>query len=103
MATIREALMFTSTPSVGVPTVKTANPFTLTLSASNTDTHVIDLYAENSRSRPYQNPQSRWGHLLPQWHFEDMSGNIINNIATTKTATNPILTANLLVLFITLL
>lgn len=60
-------------------------PFEITLQSSNTAVHVIDLYSQNSNSRPYQVPQNKWSHLLPQWRFTDTDGNVIDSIQTTDT------------------
>lgn len=80
-----EALQFTLIPpsvEVGLPQ---AVPFTLSLSAFDDGIHTVDLYAQYSRSQQSQDPQNKWSHLVPQWRFLDLSGNIINQITTIDT------------------
>lgn len=60
-------------------------PFTISISAFDTNPHVIDLYAQYSRSNVYQDPQNKWSHLIPQWRFLDIDGNYITSITTTDT------------------
>jgi len=61
-------------------------PFTLFLSAEDLNPHTIHLYAQNSRSAPYQQPQNKWSHLLAQWRFTDLSGNYIESIIPSVTS-----------------
>ena len=65
-------------------------PFTINLSASDTNPHIIDLYAQYSNSTP-NGLQNKWSHLIPQWRFTDINGNIINSVTTTDT---PIMSGN---------
>jgi len=58
-------------------------PFRIKITSSTTDNHYVDLYAQFSRSYPYQEPQNKWSFLRPQWRFLDLSGNQIWNIKTT--------------------
>lgn len=46
---------------------------------------MVDLYAQYSRSYPFQEPQNKWSFLKPQWKFLDLDGNQIWNIKTTDT------------------
>lgn len=55
-------------------------PYTIRLSAEDAFPHKVQLYAQNSRSAPYQQPQNKWSHLIPQWRFVDLSGNYIDSI-----------------------
>ena len=82
---LKDALIFVNNPPASEPTQRNSWPFTAIISAGDTGSHYIDLYSQYSRSRPYQEPQSRWGHLLPQWRFTDLDGNVIEKIKTTDT------------------
>lgn len=74
--------------SVIPPTVQVGNtqqyPFKLTLSAADTNDHIIDLYAQYSGSQPYTE-QNKWSHLIPTWRFLDTDGNIVTKIKTNDT------------------
>lgn len=59
-------------------------PFTVTICANDIYPHVIDLYAQYSHSSPLQT-DNKWGHLIPQWKFKDLSGNYIDQITTIDT------------------
>jgi hypothetical protein len=59
-------------------------PFKINITAPDIGEHVIDLYAQYSNSRPHQEPH-KWSHLVPQWRFTDVDGNIIDSITTTDT------------------
>jgi len=82
---LKDALVFVNNPPPSEATQINAWPFTIYVSAADTDEHCIDLYSQYSRSRPYQFPQGTWSHLLPQWRFEDLNGNPIDSIITTDT------------------
>jgi|GEM_PF-4578231 len=77
-----DALIFVNNPPASEATQRNMWPFTVVVSAGDIGEHYIDLYAQNSRSRPYQDPQWRWGHLLPQWRFTDLDGNVVERIKT---------------------
>ena len=55
-------------------------PFTLYLSAEDNNEHKVQLYAQGSNSSPWQIPQNKWSHLIPQWRFLDVDGNVINEL-----------------------
>lgn len=82
---LKDALVFVNTPPASEATQQNVWPFTVVISAADTGNHYIDLYSQYSRSRPYQQPQSKWGHLLPQWRFTDLDGNYVDKIKTTDT------------------
>lgn len=63
-----------------------AQPYIVSLSAEGFDQYRIYLYAENSNSAPWQQPQNKWSHLIPQWRFTDLSGNYIESIVPTTTS-----------------
>jgi hypothetical protein len=58
-------------------------PFRVHITTASTKDNVIDLYAQYSRSYPYQEPQNKWSFLRPQWRFLDLDGNQIWSIKTT--------------------
>lgn len=60
-------------------------PFRLEITTASVSENVVDLYAQYSRSYPYQEPQNKWSFLKPQWKFLDLDGNQIWNIKTTDT------------------
>jgi len=82
---LKDALVFVNNPPAAEATQLNAWPFTIMISAGDTGSHYIDLYSQYSRSSPYQQPQNRWSHLVPQWRFLDLSGNYIPGINTTDT------------------
>jgi len=61
-------------------TCKSSIPFTVYLSAEDNIPKTVHLYAQNSKSEPYQSPQNKWSHLIPEWRFTDLSGNYINDL-----------------------
>ena len=79
------AIKFSSIPPTSDATNKPISPFTISITANDTNTHIVDLYAQYSQSHVYQNPQQKWSHLIPQWRFLDLDGNMITSIATTDT------------------
>tara|TARA_R110000822_G_scaffold61830_7_gene152596 strand:- start:708 stop:3644 length:2937 start_codon:yes stop_codon:yes gene_type:complete len=82
---LNDALVFVNNPPAAEATLINEWPFTIFMSAGDTGDHYIDLYSQYSRSRPYQVPQGKWTHLLPQWRFLDLNGNYIDKIKTTDT------------------
>ena len=60
-------------------------PFMVTISADNDDVHTLQLYSQFSNSQPYQIPQNKWSHLVPEWRFMDTNGDYIQSIVTTDT------------------
>ncbi len=79
------ALTFSVIPPPSTITNIQREPFKLSLSAADQNTHIIDLYAQYSKSLPYQLPQNKWSQLVPQWRFTDVDGNFITQITTTDT------------------
>lgn len=59
-------------------------PFEVFLYSEDNNPHVVSLYAQGSKSIPYQNPQNKWSHLNPQWKFTDVNGKVINEIVLTN-------------------
>lgn len=59
-------------------------PFYFYLSTSNTtlQDYNLNLYSQNSNSAPYQIPQTKWAHLLPQWGFYNSSGEYVEKCTT---------------------
>lgn len=83
--TFSDGLIFFDSPPPSEATQKNMWPFTVLVSAADFEDHYVNLYSEGSRSRPYYEPQSNWGHLLPQWRFADLDGNVTNKIKTDDT------------------
>lgn len=82
---LKDALVFVNNPPPSEATQTNAWPFTIYVSAGDVDDHYITLYSQYSRSSPYQQPQNKWSHLIPQWRFSDVDGNVIDKIKTTDT------------------
>jgi len=59
-------------------------PFKILITSSAEEENWVDLYAQFSRSYPYQEPQNKWSFLKPQWRFLDLSGNQIWAVKTTN-------------------
>lgn len=78
------AIWYANNPPPSNSGFKQVTPFTIAISAMDTGDHVIDLYAQYSKSQPYRT-QNKWSHLLPTWRFEDDRGNIVNSVKTTDT------------------
>jgi streptogramin lyase len=65
----------------------TAGTFKIYMYSEDNLDHRIDLYAQGSKSIPYQVPQNKWSHLNPQWRFTDTDNNVINSITLTNAVT----------------
>jgi len=57
-------------------------PFKVNITSPDLNEHVIDLYANFSRSYAPQDKNSKWTFLRPQWRFLDKDGNQISYIKT---------------------
>lgn len=66
---------------------KSTQPFTIYFYSDNNNTHKATLYAQGSRSIPWQIPQNKWSHLNPQWRFTDLSGNAISEVTFSDAVT----------------
>lgn len=64
-------LLKVDVPTPSLAGCKSIQPFNVYLSAEDINPHTINLYAQNSRSAPYQIPRNKWSHLIPQWRFVD--------------------------------
>ena len=80
---IKESIYFETIPPPTFAGHYNRYPFKINITSSNTDEHFVDLYAQFSRSYPYQEPQNKWSFLRPQWRFLDLSGNRIWSVKTT--------------------
>ena len=49
----------------------------LTTTDPNYDQLRINFFSQDSNSSPYQIPQSKWSHLVPQWKFVNSEGDFI--------------------------
>lgn len=75
--------LWVETASIAYAGCQSLSAFTIHLSAEDTNPHTVELYAQNSQSAPYQQPQNKWSHLVPQWRFLDVDGNQIDSITPT--------------------
>lgn len=80
------AIEYTQYPPAGEIGSRTADPFVISLTSPLTGDNVIELYAQYSRSQPYQAVDTKWRHLIPQWRFTDLSGNVVTSITADTTA-----------------
>jgi streptogramin lyase len=85
LSSYNDILIFSKIPPPAEVGKHATFPFELTLYSGNTSEHIVDLYSQNSTSRPWQIPQNKWSHLIPQWRFIDLSGNQIDKIKTIDT------------------
>jgi len=81
----RDYVTFTKIPeqyaSPGAPTL---TPFEVSfISTDINNIPVIDLYAANSVSTPYQFVPNKWGFLTPTWYFTDTNSNIVTSVTAT--------------------
>ncbi len=83
---IENQMEFITIPPPSEQGEKQIYPFRISLSASDTAEHIIDLYAQFSKSSPYiKKDPNRWFDLQPHWRFLDINGNVINSIKTVDT------------------
>lgn len=80
---LKEAIYFETIPPPTFAGHFNRYPFRVNITSSNDKEHWVDLYAQFSRSYPYQEPQHKWSFLKPQWRFLDLSGNQIWSVKTT--------------------
>ncbi len=79
------AIWFSQIPPPATIGCKQIYPFTISLCAFDNSPHVINLYSQGSKSEPYQTPQNKWSHLVPQWKFIDDTGLVVDTITTIDT------------------
>ncbi len=83
----RDFLTFTQIPDTfSVPGVPTKTPFQITVVSLNFDKPlIVDLFAANSNSTPYQFIPNKWNFLTPTWKFLDKNFNTITSLSIEPT------------------
>ena len=78
----RDYIRFTQIPErFADPGKQTDVPFKIEIVTPNVGKQlVIDLFAANSNSTPYQFVPERWSFLNPVWKFLDIEGNVITKL-----------------------
>ena len=86
---IRDSIVFTQVPDdFANPGVTTNTPFKVTVTTAQISSSlVIDLFAVNSKSVPFQFVPEHWNFLTPTWKFLDENSNFITSISAKS---NPI-------------
>jgi PKD repeat protein len=81
----RDYIRFTQIPErFADPGKKTAIPFKIEVISANPDKGlIVDLFAANSNSTPYQFVPERWSFLNPVWKFLDVNDNVITHLDIT--------------------
>ena len=82
---VEETIYMSNVPPPTYAGFLNLHPFRVNVTSSQTNSHRIDLYAKDSRSDNYQNPQNKWSFSKPQWRFLDLSGNQIDFVETINT------------------
>jgi hypothetical protein len=59
-------------------------PFEVEITSPINEPHVIDLYAQFSRSYPTLDNPTKYSFLRPEWKFLDLGRNVIKSIQTTN-------------------
>lgn len=80
-------IKFSSIPPPSEATIRTLTPFTVQISAVDSNPHEIILYSQNSRSSPLKidGTINKWSHLIPTWRFLDTNFNPITSVYTLDT------------------
>lgn len=81
----RDYLTFTQIPEIySDPGKPTTVPFKVAIITSQINTDlIVDLFATNSQSIPYEFVFSRWAFLNPTWRFLDKNSNIVTSLSVT--------------------
>ena len=79
----RDYITFTQIPEkYSDPGLRTATPFKINVLTTNIDKPIIiDLFAANSRSTPYNFVPTKWNFLTPTWYFLDNNSNIVTSLS----------------------
>jgi hypothetical protein len=81
------SIFYTSIPeNFANPGVPTETPFKISVISTQIDTStplVIDLFAVNSQSTPYEFIPNKWNFLTPTWKFLDKNLNFITALSVT--------------------
>lgn len=59
-------------------------PFEIEITSPINEPHIIDLYAQFSRSYPTLDNPTKYSFLRPEWRFLDLRRNVIKDIQTTN-------------------
>jgi hypothetical protein len=59
-------------------------PFEIEITSPVNEPHVVDLYAQFSRSYPTLDNPTKYSFLRPEWRFLDLRRNVIKSIQTTN-------------------
>jgi len=83
----RDFLSFSYIPErFSDPGLPTDKPFKITVISSNPNNPIIvDLFATNSKSTPYQFLPDKWNFLNPSWRFTDKNLNFITSLSVQPT------------------
>lgn len=78
----RDFIRFTQIPELfSDPGKETERPFKFQVISSNPDKPIIvDLFATNSHSVPYEHTTKRWNFLTPTWKFLDKNRNTVTHL-----------------------
>jgi PKD domain len=90
---LRDIIFFDKIPTIySNPGSFTATPFSVNLTSAQIDQLIIlNLFAANSRSTPYQFVPDHWKFLTPTWRFTDKNYNFITSLSV---ATVPLYVTN---------
>ena len=79
----RDYISFTQIPNrFSDPGLKTHTPFKISVVSSNPNKPlIVDLFAANSKSTPYQFLPEKWNFLNPSWKFLDKDSNFITSLS----------------------
>jgi len=83
----RDYITFSQIPnSYANPGLPTDEPFEISVISSNPNSPlVVDLYAANSLSTPFEFVPSKWNFLTPTWYFTDINSNKIKSLVVPST------------------
>lgn len=79
----RDYIRFSQIPErFADPGKQTSIPFKIEIVSSNPDKPlIVDLFASNSKSIPYQFASERWSQLTPTWKFLDKDQNFVTSLS----------------------
>lgn len=83
----RDYISFTKIPErYADPGKPTTTPFEISVVSTNTDEPlIVDLFAANSKSTPYDSVPDKWNFLTPTWKFTDNNSNIVTSLTVVPT------------------
>jgi streptogramin lyase len=84
----RDYITFSQIPNnYANPGLPTDEPFEISVISSSLNTPlVVDLYAANSLSTPFEFVPSKWNFLTPTWYFTDINSNKIKSLVVPSTS-----------------